>query len=74
LKSKGDIQITICGYKGQGKTRRLGFYETYSGNDNSIAVQYSDKVAEFKFVLDSEYQKDKLIEFCGQNDFSYRLG
>jgi len=41
----------------------------HNGNDNQMKVRYGDKVTEFKFVLETETHKDKLIKFCKQNGF-----
>jgi hypothetical protein len=69
IKNKEDVDIRIIGYKGQGINQRTAFYQAHNGNDNLMKIKYGDKVTEFKFVLDSETHKDKLVRFCEQNGF-----
>jgi hypothetical protein len=69
IKSKGDVEIRIVGYKGQGINQRRAFYQAHNGNDNLIKIKYGNKVAEFKFVLESETHRDRLIKFCEENGF-----
>jgi hypothetical protein len=69
IKNKEDVDIRIIGYKGQGINQQTAFYQAHNGNDNLMKIKYGDKVTEFKFVLDSETHKDKLVRFCEQNGF-----
>jgi hypothetical protein len=69
IKDKANILINVIGYRGQGINQRTAFYKTYSGNDNTIRLWYNDKEVLFNFILDSEHQKDKLLNFCETNGF-----
>ena len=69
IKNKGEVDIKLTGYKGQGINQRTAFYQVHNGNDNLMRIKYGDKVTEFKFVLESENHKDKLVKFCKQNGF-----
>jgi hypothetical protein len=69
IKNKQDVEIVIVGYKGQGINQRTAFYQAHNGNDNLMRIKFGDKTTEFKFVLDSEAHKDKLIGFCEENGF-----
>jgi hypothetical protein len=69
IKTKEDVDIKIVGYKGQGINQRTAFYQAHNGNDNLMKFRYGNKVTEFKFVLESETQKDKLVKFCEENGF-----
>jgi len=69
IKDKKDVQILIVGYQGQPINQRTAFYQAHNGNDNLMRIRYGGKVTEFKFVLDSETHKDKLINFCKANGF-----
>lgn len=69
IKNKEDIDIRIVGYRGQLVNQRTAFYQIHNGNENLIKVRFGDKVTEFKFVLESEDHKDKLVKFCKHNGF-----
>jgi hypothetical protein len=69
IKNKQDLQITLVGYKGQGISRSAAFYQAHNGNNNLMKFKYGERVTEFKFVLESEAHKDKLIKFCRENGF-----
>lgn len=69
IKNKEDLRIKLDGYKGQLIAYQTAFFQTHSGNDNIMRIRYGDKVAEFKFVLESEHHKDRLQRFCKENDF-----
>lgn len=71
LDNKGDIHITIGGYKGQWKMFPIGFFQTSSGNDNIIRIHYGDKNAQLKFILYSQNHKAQLIEFCEEHGFEF---
>lgn len=69
FKNKEDVDIRILGYKRQGINQRTALYQAHNGNDNLIRIRYNEKVTEFKFVLESETHKDKLVKFCKENGF-----
>lgn len=69
IRDKKDIEIRVIGYKGQFIVQQKAFYQTHHGNDNLMRIRFGDKTTEFKFVLESESHKDKLLKFCEENGF-----
>ena len=66
-----DLEVTIVSYAGQGVNQRTAFYQTYAGTNNRIKFRFQNKEIEFNFVLDSEYEKDKLVKFCKEHGIRY---
>lgn len=69
-----DVQFKIVGYKGQIILQREAIYKTHSGNENLVMVRYNNLESEFRFVLESEEHKDKLLKFCENTGFSFKYG
>ncbi len=69
ITNTNDVQIKIVGYKGQAINNPIALYQVHNGNDNLMKIAFGDKVAKFKFVLESETHKDQLITFCEENGF-----
>lgn len=71
VKGKNDMLVKILGYRRELVPFPTGFYETKSGNENIVRITYKNKQAEFNFVLESEHQRDELLEFCKENGIKY---
>ena len=69
IKNKNDVDIRIVGYQGQLISQRTALYQAHSGNDNLMKLRYGGRITEFKFILESEIHKDKLVNFCKEHGF-----
>jgi hypothetical protein len=69
INDKRDVEIRMVGYKGQGIYQQTAYYQVHNGNENVMRISYRGLITEFKFVLESETHKDKLVEFCQEHGF-----
>ena len=72
LEGKENIAIWVDGYKGETISHNSFLDPKASGNDNTMTIKLASKMSEFKFVLESERHRDKLVDYCEANGFEIR--